>query len=173
MRISEYPHSRLTALVRAHKALGDETRLRIANLLARRGELCVCDLEAILQISQSKASRHLGHLKRAGVVEDRRDRSWVYYRLAREPPPPVQRLVRELAATLAEDEVGLGDLARAKTLTREPSCQPDDARARSARPIARGEADPAAVSGEAEMPACARGEDREPPEGAPAPRRGR
>ena len=60
------------------KALSDETRLRIINILYE-GELCVCDIMATLQISQTKASRHLSYLKNAGLVTDRKHAQWVYY----------------------------------------------------------------------------------------------
>ena len=63
------------------KALGDETRIRIVALLSH-GELCVCHIEAALGLPQPTASRHLSVLRSAGVVDDRRDGTWVYYRLA-------------------------------------------------------------------------------------------
>ena len=67
--------------VRVFKALGDETRLRILNLLSR-GELCVCDITAVLGVPQSKASRHLAQLRVAGLVTDRREGRWMHYTLA-------------------------------------------------------------------------------------------
>lgn len=63
------------------RALADPTRLRILNLLAR-GELCVCEITKILEIGQSKASRHLAYLKNAGLVTDRREGLWMHYALA-------------------------------------------------------------------------------------------
>ncbi len=60
------------------KALSDETRLRILNLLYER-ELCVCDVMETLQITQAKASRHLIYLKNAGLVKDRKQAQWIYY----------------------------------------------------------------------------------------------
>ena len=60
------------------KALSDETRLWILNLLYER-ELCVCDVMATLQISQAKASRHLIYLKNAGLAKDRKKAQWVSY----------------------------------------------------------------------------------------------
>jgi len=68
---------------RLFKALSDETRLRILALL-QGGELCVCDLMAVLELPQSTVSRHLATLRNAGLVEDRRQGVWMYYRLA--PP---------------------------------------------------------------------------------------
>ena len=62
------------------KALGDETRLRILKLLLRK-ELCVCELEAALNLPQSKVSRHLTVLRSVGLVEDRREGTWIFYSL--------------------------------------------------------------------------------------------
>jgi len=67
--------------VQLFKALADETRLRILNLLAH-GELCVCEIEQALEIGQSKASRHLAYLRNAGLVTDRREGPWMYYAVA-------------------------------------------------------------------------------------------
>lgn len=62
------------------KALSDETRLRILSLLME-GELCVCDLMAVLRLPQSNVSRHLANLRNAGWVTDRREGLWIYYSL--------------------------------------------------------------------------------------------
>jgi ArsR family transcriptional regulator len=68
------------------KALADATRLRILGLLLT-GEVCVCHIHESLKISQPKASRHLAYLRRAGLVETRRDGLWINYRMARLPDP--------------------------------------------------------------------------------------
>ncbi len=62
------------------KALADDNRIRILNLL-RNDELCVCDIEAVLGIKQSNASRHLTRLKVAGIIDSEKKSQWVYYRL--------------------------------------------------------------------------------------------
>ncbi len=62
------------------KALSDDSRLRIVSLLQRKS-LCVCELEVLLSMSQSMASRHLLKLKQAGIVASRRDAQWIHYRL--------------------------------------------------------------------------------------------
>jgi ArsR family transcriptional regulator, arsenate/arsenite/antimonite-responsive transcriptional repressor len=67
---------------RMFKAFADETRLRILHLLSR-GELCVCDLHDTMRLPQSKVSRHLAYLKRAGLVQDRREGLWKYYSLTK------------------------------------------------------------------------------------------
>ena len=84
---------KLTA--RLFKALSDETRLRILALL-RGGELCVCDLMAILDLPQSTVSRHLAYLRNAGLVDDRRQGVWMFYRLASDDTP----FARDLAVLL-------------------------------------------------------------------------
>jgi ArsR family transcriptional regulator len=64
------------------KAIGDETRIRILNAL-RNDVLCVCDLEKILDVSQSNASRHLAVLRRAQLIVGEKKAQWVYFRLNR------------------------------------------------------------------------------------------
>ncbi len=60
------------------KALSDETRLRILKLL-EKGELCVCDIVAALDMIQPKVSFHLGVLKEGGLIKDRRQGKWIHY----------------------------------------------------------------------------------------------
>jgi ArsR family transcriptional regulator len=72
----------MRALSDLYAALADETRLQMLALLLENDELCVCDLVFALQITQSKASRHLRILRNAGLLEDRREALWVHYRLA-------------------------------------------------------------------------------------------
>ena len=67
---------------RFFKALADETRLQILWLLMVKEELCVCDIMGALGITQSKASRHLRYLFNLGLVTDRRDGLWMYYRIS-------------------------------------------------------------------------------------------
>lgn len=63
------------------KVLADESRLKMLWLLFNRRELCVCDIMAVLEITQSKASRHLANLRNLGIVVDRREGQWSYYSL--------------------------------------------------------------------------------------------
>lgn len=66
---------------RFFKVLADESRLRMLWLLFNRRELCVCDIMAVLEITQSKASRHLATLRNIGITVDRRQGQWSYYSL--------------------------------------------------------------------------------------------
>ena len=63
------------------KALAHPVRLRLAAML-RGGELCVCQMTAVLELAASTVSAHLADLKRAGLVEERKDGRWVFHRLA-------------------------------------------------------------------------------------------
>jgi ArsR family transcriptional regulator len=109
----------LSALFRA---LGDETRLRIVALLSH-GELCVCHIQAALGLSQPAASRHLGVLKAARIVEPRREGSWIHYRLARQDDPGRSRQLRALVGAFSRQELLQRDVARL-VLTRGPrSCR--------------------------------------------------
>jgi ArsR family transcriptional regulator len=78
------------------KALSDPIRLRIVLLLLAEGELCVCDLMAVLGLPQSTVSRHLAYLKRSCLVDTRRQGVWMHYQLSQKSC----ELCRELLATL-------------------------------------------------------------------------
>lgn len=65
--------------VKIFKALANETRLRILKILQEEKELCVCKIMQILNLTQSRASRHLNILKEAGFVRGRREGAWVHY----------------------------------------------------------------------------------------------
>ena len=107
---------------RLFRALADETRLRIVALLSH-GELCVCHLEEALRLSQPKVSRHLAALRSAGVVEDRRDGTWVYYRLIRQPDADCERQLRGLVRTFAKRGVLRRNLERLVRVRGPGSCR--------------------------------------------------
>jgi len=76
------------------KALADRTRLRILALLGNN-EVCVCHIHDALGVPQPTVSRHLAYLRRAGLVEARRDGVWMHYQLSRSLDPPLQRVVKD------------------------------------------------------------------------------
>jgi ArsR family transcriptional regulator len=84
------------------KACADQTRLRLLNLLAGEDEVCVCHLVEVLGTNQPKVSRHLAYLKRAGLVSDRKEGLWVYYRLSSSLTEHAKRLIECLNACCAE-----------------------------------------------------------------------
>ena len=104
------------------KSLADDTRARIALLIASEGELCVCELTESLQESQPKISRHLSLLRNSGVLLDRRQGQWVYYRLHPELPTWVMSVLQQ---TLAANQQWLADdLRRLHAMERGPLNQP-------------------------------------------------
>ena len=64
-----------------YKSLADETRLKCLLLIQHQRELCVCELMAALKESQPKISRHLALLKKNGVLLDKKQKQWVFYRI--------------------------------------------------------------------------------------------
>ena len=88
-----------TDLVTLFQALGDKTRLRLLNLLSG-GELCVCYFVEILGEPQPKVSRHLAYLRRAGLVDVRREGKWMHYKLA---PTTQQQVLDAILDAIADD----------------------------------------------------------------------
>ena len=81
------------------KAMGHPVRLRVLAML-RDGELCVCQMTALLDLATSTVSAHLSDLKRAGLVTERKEGRWVFYRLVDEEPP----MLASVWTTVARDE---------------------------------------------------------------------
>jgi len=108
-------------IVEILKALGDGTRLRILHLLHKE-TLCVCDLETVLNLSQSNASRHLTKLKNVKLIAGEKQAQWVYYRVDKtslERYPFIQEL---LAKELAQQPHCQKDLARLKKYREQGGC---------------------------------------------------
>ena len=83
------------------KALSDRTRLRILALLGNN-EVCVCHIHDSLGLPQPTVSRHLAHLRRAGLVAVRRDGVWMHYQLARSLDPGTQTVVNAAVDALTQ-----------------------------------------------------------------------
>ncbi len=82
------------------KVLADEARLEILWLLFNYEELCVCDIMAALEMTQSKTSRHLATLRHAGLVVDRKEAAWSYYSLCPCESELERNLLKSLRAEL-------------------------------------------------------------------------
>jgi len=107
---------KLTDMEVVFKALADVTRLRILGLLLT-GEVCVCHIHESLKISQPKASRHLAYLRKAGLVDTRRDGLWVHYRLAPLSDRVLETVHRAVAHALRHLDVVRNDIERLRKLT--------------------------------------------------------
>ena len=84
------------------QALGDETRLRLLNLM-KDEEVCVCFFVGALDALQPKVSRHLAYLRRVGLVAARRDGKWMHYSYVEPEDPHAAGIVKEALAWAAED----------------------------------------------------------------------
>jgi ArsR family transcriptional regulator len=98
-------------LAQTIKALSDPIRLRIILLLQTGGELCVCDLMAVLKLPQSTVSRHLAYLKRSCWVNIRREGVWKHYTLSQESCA----ICQEILATLKKNATNLPEAAADRT----------------------------------------------------------
>ena len=85
------------------KNLSDETRLGIVLLLREMGELCVCDLCTALEQSQPKISRHLAMLRESGLLLDRKQGKWVYYRLSPHMPSWAAQVIEQAWLSQQDD----------------------------------------------------------------------
>jgi ArsR family transcriptional regulator len=86
--------------VEAFRALADPVRLELLARVAAFGPVCVCHLEEQLPYSQSRISKHLGTLRRAGLVSSRREGTWVYYETSDEMLAAAREFLDQLGASL-------------------------------------------------------------------------
>jgi ArsR family transcriptional regulator len=83
-------------------ALADKTRLRLLNLMGI-DEVCVCFFVEILKTNQPKISRHLAYLRRAGIVNARREGQWMHYRINEPKDPEAANVLKQVLTWLADD----------------------------------------------------------------------
>jgi ArsR family transcriptional regulator len=96
---------------RFFQALGDNTRLRLLNLMGEQ-EICVCYFVEILGQAQPKISRHLAYLRRAGIVAARRQGKWMHYRIVMPSSIGAAQVLQQTLAWLKEDRAMQADRAR-------------------------------------------------------------
>ena len=101
----------LDALTKVYASLADPTRLRILALL-RDGEICVCHIHASLEVPQPTASRHLAYLRKAGLVDARRQGIWMHYHLTPQDNPVVAAVVAASLHALSHTEASVKDERR-------------------------------------------------------------
>jgi ArsR family transcriptional regulator, arsenate/arsenite/antimonite-responsive transcriptional repressor len=105
-------------LAKIFAALADPTRLRLLHLM-KADEVCVCFLQGVLQTNQPKISRHLAYLKKAGLVEARRDGKWMHYRL-KPQERELQVILNRTLECLDDQGVIQGDVRRLKQICCAP-----------------------------------------------------
>ena len=94
------------------KALGEESRLRILNLLMHHGAMATVDLEFILDFTQTKTSRHIAYLKNAGILSARKKDQWVLYSIKEE----VIDIISQILSFVEKDSQLIQDISTYKTL---------------------------------------------------------
>lgn len=93
------------------QALADRTRLRLLNLMGDK-ELCVCYLVEVLHSPQPKISRHLAYLRRAGIVQARREGKWMHYRIEMPAHSGASTILRQTLDALRAEPAMQADRAR-------------------------------------------------------------
>jgi ArsR family transcriptional regulator len=96
---------------RFFQALGDNTRLRLLNLMGDQ-EICVCYFVAVLDQPQPKISRHLSYLRNAGIVTSRRNGKWMHYRIAMPPNEGAEKVLRQTLQWFNEEKSMQADRAK-------------------------------------------------------------
>lgn len=97
------------------KALGEENRLRIINLLFDT-ELCVCEIESILGLTQTNVSRHLGKLKTEKIVTSFKDAQWTYYKINSDFVKNNEALIDYLKNNFRDNQIYINDKLKYKKL---------------------------------------------------------
>jgi ArsR family transcriptional regulator, arsenate/arsenite/antimonite-responsive transcriptional repressor len=105
---------------RFFQALGDNTRLRLLNLMGEQ-EVCVCYFVEILGAPQPKISRHLAYLRSAGIVAARREGKWMHYRIVMPPHSGAAQILKQTLDWLKEEKAMLADRARLMKACCSPS----------------------------------------------------
>ena len=101
------------------KALADKTRLRLISLMGD-DEICVCFFTEVINTTQPKISRHLAYLRKAGLVEARREGKWMHYRITEPGDERAAQVFSEIRAWLAED----AQMQRDRTKLVQVCCSP-------------------------------------------------
>ena len=94
------------------KSLSDESRVRILNLLVAKKEICITDVEQLLDFTQTKSSRHLTYLKNSGILTSTKKDQWVFYSIKEE----VHDIVSQMLSFLNKDSTLLNDINTFETL---------------------------------------------------------
>lgn len=100
------------------KAVADPSRVRILKLL-EGGELCVCQIATVLDLAAATISKHLAQLRAAGLLQQRRDGKWVYYRLAEKELNPYAGKFQALLSQMLQDDPALREDQRILALVNQ------------------------------------------------------
>ena len=109
----------IAVMLEPHKlfaAMSHELRLRTLMLLEQQGELCVCELTLALDVSQPMISRHLAQLRDLGIVSDRREGLWIYYRLNDALPNWAANVIKDTVKGVMNSSPFINDVKKIKKM---------------------------------------------------------
>jgi len=114
------PEPSLGDITAVARAMGDEGRVRVLGLL-KGGELCLCQIVDILGLAPSTVSKHMSVLRQAGLIEQRKEGRWHFYRLAsgRGAAPMVRRALKWVMSSLENEPTVAADAKRLCGLCRK------------------------------------------------------
>ncbi|HEK86834.1 MAG: ArsR/SmtB family transcription factor [Candidatus Saccharicenans sp.] len=102
-------------------ALAEQNRLRILAALSFR-KMAVCEIRALLKLSFSTVSKHLSILKEAGLIDFEKDGKWVIYRVNKDFPLEIKKILNQVLSFISEDEQIKEDLKTVRSLDRDKIC---------------------------------------------------
>jgi ArsR family transcriptional regulator len=117
-------------LAQLYKSLSEETRIRIMMLLMQ-GELCVCDIQAVLEEPQSKISRHLAYLKHSGLLSSMRVGVWMHYLIKESADETCKAQLAFMKRQLWELPLYRADLEKLRKVKKEKGCEAPPPRRRA------------------------------------------
>jgi ArsR family transcriptional regulator len=110
-------------LIQVLKAVADKNRIRIIKMLEKK-KMCVCELSAVLEITQPSVSKHLSILNHAGIIKGERNGQWVDYSLCTEKINKYASVIQDtIKSWLNDDPFIKNDLKETKNLCREYLCK--------------------------------------------------
>ena len=112
MKLKKFKSFSLGRSAELYKAVSDEARIRILAIIYTFGEICVSDLEMILDFTQTKTSRHITYLKNVQLISHKRIEKWIYYELKEE----YRDFVSQLIDNLDKDDLIKQDFENYKTM---------------------------------------------------------
>jgi ArsR family transcriptional regulator len=114
-------------ITKAIKAISDENRMRIIGLLDSRDDLCVCEITAIIGLSQPTISSHLKLLESAGLIEHKKDGLWVNYSISGDMDPDIKAILDGVIPAIRKSKTVKDDIRKLSKVDRDKLCSSNKA----------------------------------------------
>lgn len=112
----------LKTITKAIKAISDENRMRIIGLLDSRDDLCVCEITAIIGLSQPTISSHLKLLESAGLIDHKKDGLWVNYSISGDMDPDIKVFLDGVIPAIRKSKTVKDDIRKLSRVDRDKLC---------------------------------------------------